>query len=68
MGHKILYLSSLLVTCPQSSRLYGVYNYGKKYKNPLKSIEIDLNIPLDLKKMSRPQNIRVGNKIFFGPV
>ena len=25
MGHKIPYLSSLLVTCHQSSRLYGVY-------------------------------------------
>ena len=27
MGHKILYLSSLLVTCHQSSRLYGVDVY-----------------------------------------
>ena len=26
MGHKILYLSSLLVTCHLSSRLYGVIN------------------------------------------
>ena len=25
MGHKNQYLSSLLVTCHQSSRLYGVY-------------------------------------------
>ena len=28
MGHKISYLSSLLVTCHQSSRLYGVLSTG----------------------------------------
>ena len=42
----------------------------KSIKNPLKSIEKDLNIPLDFKNLlSRPQNIRVGNKIiYFGPI
>ena len=30
MGHKIMYLSSLLVTCHQSSRLYGVIMIASK--------------------------------------
>ena len=57
MGHKIPYLSSLLVTCHQSSRLYGVFKLAQEKHRVASTPELATNF-IDYKQMAGMTMVR----------